>query len=139
MARTDKINHRFRSLAGPLMVAVVLAYFGYHAIQGERGILTWLQLSNRIEGTRLALSESRDKESRLERRVALLRRDHLDPDLPDQRPRVVPKPPPPGARCAGGAPGRSHAYRVGARPRVAPRHRERAAGRFTRGRLYRRA
>ncbi len=89
MARVDNINHRFRSLAGPLMVAGVLAYFGYHAIQGERGVLTWLQLSNRIEGTRLALAESRDKESRLERRVGLLRHDNLDPDMLDERARVV--------------------------------------------------
>ena len=89
MVRLDNITHRARSMIGPLMVAGVLAYFGYHTIQGERGILTWLQLSNRIERTAQALDSSRAEESRLERRVALLRRDNLDPDMLDERARVV--------------------------------------------------
>ncbi len=89
MVRLDNITHRARSMIGPLMVAGVLAYFGYHTIQGERGILTWLQLSNRIERTAQALDAIRAEESRLERRVALLRRDNLDPDMLDERARVV--------------------------------------------------
>ena len=89
MARLDSIIDRARSMAGPLMVAVVLAYFAYYAIQGERGVLTWLQLSHQIERTQQALAMSRAEESRLERRVALLRRDNLDPDMLDERARVV--------------------------------------------------
>lgn len=76
-------------MVGPLMVAGILAYFGFHAIQGERGILTWLQLSIQIESTQSALSASRAEESRLERRVALMRSDNLDPDMLDERARVV--------------------------------------------------
>ncbi len=89
MVRLDFINDRARFLAGPLMVAGVLAYFGYHAVQGERGVLTWLQLSRQIERTHQALAMSRAEESRLERRVALLRRDNLDPDMLDERARAV--------------------------------------------------
>ena len=76
-------------MAGPLMVACILAYFGFHAIQGERGILTWLQLDHQIRRTAQALETSRVEESRLERRVALLRRDNLDPDMLDERARAV--------------------------------------------------
>ena len=89
MVRLDNIYDRARSLTGPLMVAGVLAYFGYHAIQGERSILTWLQLSHQIERTQQALATSRAEESRLEKRVALLRRDNLDPDMLDERARIV--------------------------------------------------
>ena len=89
MARLDTITHRTRSLIGPLLSAAVLAYIGFPSIQGERGFLTWLKLSNQIEQTRLVLDESRAEESRLERRVALLRRDNLDPDMLDERARLV--------------------------------------------------
>ncbi len=89
MVRLDYITDLVRSMAGPLMVAVLLAYFGYHAIQGERGVLTWLQLNHQIERTAQALEASRAEESRLERRVALLRRDNLDPDMLDERARAV--------------------------------------------------
>ncbi len=51
MVRLENISNRARPLTGPLMVAGILAYFGFHAIQGERGILTWLQLSHQIERT----------------------------------------------------------------------------------------
>lgn len=76
-------------MVGPLMVACILAYFGFHAIQGERGILTWLQLSNQIERTAWALDASRAEERRLEHRVGLLRADNLDPDMLDERARAV--------------------------------------------------
>ena len=89
MVRLETISNRVRPLTGPLMVACILAYFGFHAIQGERGILTWLQLSHRIERTQQALAASRAEESRLEMRVALLRRDNLDPDMLDERARIV--------------------------------------------------
>ena len=69
MTRLDSIADRARSMVGPLMVACILAYFGFHAIQGERGILTWLQLSNQIERTAWALDASRAEERRLERRL----------------------------------------------------------------------
>ncbi len=89
MVRLDNISDRVRSMAGPLMVAGLLAYFGFHSIQGERGILTWLQLDQQIKRTAQLLEASRAEESRLERRVALLRRDNLDPDMLDERARAV--------------------------------------------------
>ena len=89
MARLDSITHRARSMVGPLMVAGILAYFGFHAIQGERGILTWLQLSHQIDRTARSLDASRAEESRIEQRVALLRSDNLDPDMLDERARAV--------------------------------------------------
>ena len=81
MVRLENISNRARPLTGPLMVACILAYFGFHAIQGERGILTWLQLSHQIERTQQALAASRAEESRLEMRVALLRCDRVGPRL----------------------------------------------------------
>jgi cell division protein FtsB len=76
-------------MAGPLVVACMVSYIGFHAIQGERGLLTWLQLSYQIEQTRAALVMSRAEEQQLTHRVSLLRRDNLDLDMLDERVRAV--------------------------------------------------
>ena len=76
-------------MAGPLAVACLISYIGFHAIQGERGIMTWLQLSYQIDQTREALVMSRTEEQRLAHRVSLLRRDNLDLDMLDERVRAV--------------------------------------------------
>jgi cell division protein FtsB len=65
-------------MAGPLAVACIVSYIGFHAIQGERGLLTWLQLSYQIEQTRAALVVSHAEEQQLTHRVSLLRRDNRD-------------------------------------------------------------
>jgi cell division protein FtsB len=84
-----KLRQRARSMAGPLIIACIVTYFGYHAVQGERGMRTWLQLSYQIEQSRAALLISRAEEQRLAHRVALLRRDNLDLDMLDERARAV--------------------------------------------------
>ncbi len=89
VAFLDEIRQRARYTAGPLLIACVVAYFGYHAIQGRRGVVAWLQLSQQIEQTRGALVLSRVEERRLGHRVALFRSESLDPDLLDERARVV--------------------------------------------------
>ena len=76
-------------MAGPLIIACIVGYFGFHAVQGERGMLTWLQLSHQIEQSRAALVLSQAEERRLAHRVALLRRDNLDLDMLDERTRAV--------------------------------------------------
>jgi cell division protein FtsB len=69
------------------MGLAVLSYFGYHAIHGERGLMTWWQLRQDI---RIAEAERADiaaERAILERRVTLLRPDRLHPDMLDERAR----------------------------------------------------
>ena len=89
MALLVELRQRARSMAGPLIIACIVGYFGFHAVQGDRGMLTWLQLSHQIEQSRAALALSQAEERRLAHRVALLRRDNLDLDMLDERVRVV--------------------------------------------------
>ncbi|MFQ5784181.1 MAG: septum formation initiator family protein [Alphaproteobacteria bacterium] len=76
-------------MAAPLAGVCIIAYFIFHAVQGERGIVTWLQLSQQIDETRAALVLSRADERRLAHRVALLQPSSLDPDMLDERARAV--------------------------------------------------
>jgi cell division protein FtsB len=89
MAMFDDLRQRARQLTGPLIVAALVAYLGYHAVQGERGLVAWLRLSQQVEQTRAALALSRAEEYRLAHRVALLRPDGLDPDMLEERARAV--------------------------------------------------
>lgn len=83
------VVRRFRRMAPSLLGACAVAYFAYHAIQGDRGLLTWLKLTEQIDKGRAALAVSLAEQQRLERRVMLLRPDGLDPDMLDERARAV--------------------------------------------------
>lgn len=65
------------------------AYFAYHAIQGERGLVAWLQLQQQLGQVDTLLQETQAERQALEHRVALLRSDSLDPDMLDERVRAV--------------------------------------------------
>jgi len=80
---------RLRHALIPFACLIIMAYFAYHAVQGRHGFMAWLELNKEIaqlEGEQTRLSETR---LRLERRVALLRPESLDPDLLDERARAL--------------------------------------------------
>ncbi len=85
----DNLRQRARQVAGPLIVAAMVAYLGYHAVQGKRGLVAWLHLGQQIEQTSAALALTRAEQYRLAHRVALLHPDGLDLDMLDERARAV--------------------------------------------------
>ena len=89
MSFAYEISHRLRLIAMPLFAICLASYFGYHAIQGERGLLTWLRLSQQVEQTRATLAVTRNEERRLAVRVSQLRPESLDRDMLDERARAV--------------------------------------------------
>ena len=60
------------------------AYFGYHAVNGGRGLFAWREVDATLEATRQELEGLRAERQNLERRVGRLRHDSLDPDLIDE-------------------------------------------------------
>jgi cell division protein FtsB len=66
----------------PVVVATaVLAYFGYHALHGERGFLAWIDKSRDLEAARQELARLTEQRQRLERDVRAFQRDSIDRDL----------------------------------------------------------
>lgn len=89
MAVFREIKNRARLIAAPVVIFCLVAYFGYHAIQGERGLLAWLSVKQELtqaRATQTALTETR---ADLERRVTLLRPDSLDRDMLDERAHAI--------------------------------------------------
>jgi cell division protein FtsB len=67
------------------LAAVGLAtYFGYHAVNGNRGLLASEQKQLELDAAERRLAVLQDERSRLERRVHRLRSESLDPDLIDE-------------------------------------------------------
>ena len=89
MGIMHETRRRARAALAPFICFVLVIYFGYHAIHGDRGLLVWIQLKNQIEQAEViheSLVESRQK---LELRVAYLKPESLDRDLLAERAHLV--------------------------------------------------
>lgn len=84
-----ELRKRARQITLPVLGACVAGYFVYHGVQGDRGIIAWLVLNQQIREAGAAQGELAAERATLERRVALLRPDSLDPDLLEERARVM--------------------------------------------------
>lgn len=77
---------RFSSpFAFPALAACVLAYFAYHTVQGDHGVLSFMRLNNEIARADAALTALRAERLELEHRVRLLDRRSLDMDMLEER------------------------------------------------------
>ncbi|MGB8275463.1 MAG: septum formation initiator family protein [Alphaproteobacteria bacterium] len=84
-----EIRRRARSIVTPLLSIMVVGYFGYHAVQGDRGLIAWWQVTQQIKQAEATEARLKGERSVLEHRVSLLSAQHLDPDLLDERARVM--------------------------------------------------
>ena len=78
---------RYRTIIVLLTCALGLLYVGYQSVQGERGLLRWVERSAEAEKTRAEVAVLAEERRRLERRVSQLRAESLDLDLLDQEAR----------------------------------------------------
>jgi cell division protein FtsB len=69
--------------------AAALAYFGFHAINGQRGLVAWFQVGERIEHLENLWMLNQARIDSLELAVSLLRVESLDPDMLDERARHI--------------------------------------------------
>jgi cell division protein FtsB len=84
-----ELQRRSRTALATLLGAAAIAYFGYHAVHGERGIEEWFRLSGQLETLQQRYAVNAGRIATLEKRVRLLREETLDRDLLDERARAV--------------------------------------------------
>ena len=89
MPVVDEVRRRVRQIAPQVLLACLAAYFGYHAIQGDRGIIAWQRLKQELAQAREINRQMTAERAALEHRVHLLRPDNLDPDMLEERARLV--------------------------------------------------
>ncbi len=73
----------------PMLGACLAGYFVYHAVQGDRGILAWMQVNQQIKTAEAELTKTDDDREAMEQRVALLSNSSLDLDMLEERARIM--------------------------------------------------
>ena len=85
LATVFDFRRRMKWQSWLLLVGVGLAvYFGYHAVNGSRGLFASEQKQEELEVLERRLAVLRDERTELERRVHRLRPGSLDPELIDE-------------------------------------------------------
>jgi len=84
-----EIKSRARLAAPQVLAACMVAYFAYHALHGDRGFYAWIMLKQEKAQALATAEHVAGERAELEQRVSLLRRDHLDPDLLEERAQAI--------------------------------------------------
>ncbi|MBV9859323.1 MAG: septum formation initiator family protein [Alphaproteobacteria bacterium] len=80
-----ELRRRARVVAGPVLGLFLAGYFAYHLVEGDRGLLAWLRLTQELRAAKGSLAAVEAQRTALDRKVANMRSDHIDPDLLDER------------------------------------------------------
>jgi len=86
MLVVNAIRQRSRVIIGPVLGISLVAYFAYHLVQGDRGLLAWMRLSQEIRKAQTTLAQVEAEEAPLARHTQLMRAK-IDPDLLDEEAR----------------------------------------------------
>ncbi|WP_298721238.1 septum formation initiator family protein [uncultured Ferrovibrio sp.] len=89
MSALHEIRRHSLAAVVPVICFAAIAYFCYHAVEGEHGINAYTRLTLQIQETEAALAEVTAERQTLERRVNLLRADRLDADMLEEQSRRV--------------------------------------------------
>lgn len=89
MLITKEIRRRARHVVGPFLGLTLVVYFAYHTVQGDRGLMAWWQLNQQVKQAEETLAQLDETRTTLDRRASLLRPDHLDPDMLEERARLM--------------------------------------------------
>ncbi|HEY8276121.1 MAG TPA: septum formation initiator family protein [Methyloceanibacter sp.] len=80
---------RIQAILFPLFACALGGYFFYHLEIGDHGLKARASLEQRKEALQGELAGLKEVRERIERDVALLRPESLDPDMLDERARAI--------------------------------------------------
>ena len=89
MIISHSLRRRIRRVSVSFLGVSAAFYFVFHVFHGERGLMAWAQLRQQVvevQGTAKAVAAERHY---LESKVRLLHPESLDPDMLDERARVM--------------------------------------------------
>lgn len=89
MALMNELKRRARHVVGPVLGCLLVGYFSYHAIEGDRGVRAYSKLDRDIAEAQATKDGVSAQRAALEARVAMLSPGSLDTDLLEERARIV--------------------------------------------------
>ena len=78
-----EMRRRAKVLVAPVLGLALTGYFAYHLVEGDRGLRAWMRITQELRQAKSNLADVATERAALDRRVANMRPDHLDPDLLD--------------------------------------------------------
>jgi cell division protein FtsB len=82
-----EIRRHAKGAIVPTLCACAIAYFGYHAVKGDRGLYAYARLSAEIQQNEAELAAVTAERQRLNRRALLLKPSGLDLDMLEEQAR----------------------------------------------------
>jgi cell division protein FtsB len=89
MDLTRHLRRQLKSSVAPMIGLSLSLYFGYNLVEGDRGLIAWVRKTEQLRSAKQAAAKLQGERETLEKRVSLLRSDHLDPDLLDEQARAA--------------------------------------------------
>jgi len=89
MPRPRRSQKRIRHIFWSVLGALIVGYFLYHTIQGERGWFAMLRMQHEVGIAEKTLTELQKENAELEHRTQLLHKESLDPDLLEEKSREL--------------------------------------------------
>jgi cell division protein FtsB len=87
MVIRPRLRSFFTALALYVLAALLIGYFGVNAYTGKYGLNAQQELDQEIIALTSELARLKKERAESEQRVSLLRSDHIDPDMLDERAR----------------------------------------------------
>lgn len=89
MGLIDELRQRAKHVVGPFIGIVLVSYFVFHTVHGDRGVLALVQMRERLAEAEIRLHHIETEEARWEHKVKLLHPASIDPDMLDERVRLM--------------------------------------------------
>ena len=83
------MKRRLKATVAPLIFLALVGYFGWNAVQGNRGLVAYAQRQELLAQAQADQLRARTERDAWERRVAGLRSRHIDADTLDERARAM--------------------------------------------------
>jgi cell division protein FtsB len=78
-----EMRRRAKVLVAPVLGLALTGYFAYHLVEGDRGLRSWVRVTQGLRIAKENLAAVEAERAALEHRVSHMRPDQVDPDLLD--------------------------------------------------------
>ena len=89
MTFSHSLRRRIRRVSVSFLGVSATFYFVFHVFHGDRGLIAWVQLRQQALELKTTAEEISAKRRYLENKVRLLHPQSLDPDMLDERARLM--------------------------------------------------
>ena len=85
----SELRQKVRFILWPTIWATIILYISFHMIQGERGLIAFMQIHREVMAAKKTQEILISKKQRLQNQVTLLSTKSLDIDMLDERVRIM--------------------------------------------------